>query len=473
MFLLAYFLQAFYLYLLYYMDKRIKIAVGTVVIAIIAMLALQYVWINKYYRAEFSRVEHISTSLLVSCLEIELLLSDKEIQEYTLKKDLKYRVGSGADYETGIITVKIYYPEEKTIQRQCESDEELAKYSDIVHMRYHWSGINLLRLDSIYTVALAQAGILIPHQIEMIDCNTGKIIEATKIGKDNKKYLLTTKLTELGIDNNDALIARFDNSGFAIFKQMKNAVAISAVIMLLLATILLFLFRTIIYQKKLGAMREDYVNAMTHEIKNPIIYLKRVLGLIGSPEQDQRLRIANYKIEHLWLMLEKLLAVSSKVGLSITPENFDLYDLLKSIVSRYRLENPDLKITLGTGAGNMNIVADKLHISNAIINLIDNSVKYSNKSPVIKIKCYEIDRRLCVSVKDEGIGIPVEYHNQIFLKSFRVPEHKSLKRYGFGLGLNYVKMVTDAHHGSISLSSTPGKGSEFIIHLNIINISPG
>jgi two-component system phosphate regulon sensor histidine kinase PhoR len=104
-----------------------------------------------------------------------------------------------------------------------------------------------------------------------------------------------------------------------------------------------------------------------------------------------------------------------------------------------------------------------VHITNAILNLLTNAVKYSDKKPHIRILSYNRDGKIILEVSDNGVGIPLKYHRFIFDKYFRVPTGDVHDIKGFGIGLSYVKSVVEAHGGKVTLVSEPGKGSTFFL----------
>ena len=127
------------------------------------------------------------------------------------------------------------------------------------------------------------------------------------------------------------------------------------------------------------------------------------------------------------------------------------------------------KLNMELFAENDNIIADKMHITNAIVNLLTNAVKYSNGIPEITIRTYNIGLNIVIEVKDNGMGIPGKYHRYIFDKYFRVPTGDVHNIKGFGIGLSYVKSVVEAHNGKVHVESEPGKGSIFTVSFPIEN----
>jgi two-component system phosphate regulon sensor histidine kinase PhoR len=97
--------------------------------------------------------------------------------------------------------------------------------------------------------------------------------------------------------------------------------------------------------------------------------------------------------------------------------------------------------------------------------LLDNALKYSKENPSIHLELKEENERIQLSITDNGIGIPAEFHKKIFEKFFRIPAGDTHNVKGYGLGLSYVAYVIQRHYGSIEVESQPGIGSRFIIKL--------
>ena len=107
--------------------------------------------------------------------------------------------------------------------------------------------------------------------------------------------------------------------------------------------------------------------------------------------------------------------------------------------------------------------ADKLHLTNVLYNLIDNAIKYCKTTPNIIIRTTDSNKHLLLEVEDNGIGISPEHQKRVFQKFFRVPTGNVHDVKGFGIGLNYVKSIIEAHKGNIKLESDLGKGCIFKI----------
>ena len=146
-------------------------------------------------------------------------------------------------------------------------------------------------------------------------------------------------------------------------------------------------------------------------------------------------------------------------------EQFHINDLIKEILVSFqvRIDEAGGKIFTQLNAKNDLMEADCVHLQNVIITLLDNALKYNNKSPEITVVTGRDDTGLFISVSDNGIGIPREYHRKIFEKFFRVPTGNIHNVKGYGLGLNYVKMIAKAHKWRLRVDSELNKGSIFTL----------
>ena len=240
--------------------------------------------------------------------------------------------------------------------------------------------MNLSRLDSAYAKHLAKYDIKLPYVIEKIDCATQKPIGATVSREVSKNYGLVTDSLPLGIDGKAALVVRFDNSYSAMFRHMQRFLVSSIEIVVILILILYFLIYTIFYQKRVS----EQLKNMSHEMRNPIAFLQRVLDSLPDAQRRSRLvKVGEFKITLANLMLDKLLTIK-KARIDIHPEEFSVRQLLDNVMMQYELMlEPTGKIKLEYETTQELITADKLCFLNAIVNLVDNAIKYSSGAPDI------------------------------------------------------------------------------------------
>ena len=443
------------------MKIRLGISLVVAIMAVAGLLYLQYVWVQKLYLAEQKRIQTVAFSELDIALGGELIMSSLEWQKrYSNKGINPPRNLVSFDYEEH--SIKVIQEGLPTIEKKFESKDEFFRTQRWSLARYHFSGMNLSRLDSAYAKHLAKYDIKLPYVIEKVDCATQKPIGATVSREVSKNYGLVTDSLPLGIDGKAALVVRFDNSYSAMFRHMQRFLVSSIEIVVILILILYFLIYTIFYQKRVS----EQLKNMSHEMRNPIAFLQRVLDSLPDAQRRSRLvKVGEFKITLANLMLDKLLTIK-KARIDIHPEEFSVRQLLDNVMMQYELMlEPTGKIKLEYETTQELITADKLCFLNAIVNLVDNAIKYSSGAPDIFVRCFTAGDYLCVSVTDHGVGIPKKYLKRIFRREFRIPKGKTVRCTGFGIGLSYIKMIAKAHKGKITVSSIYKKGSTFTLSI--------
>lgn len=168
-------------------------------------------------------------------------------------------------------------------------------------------------------------------------------------------------------------------------------------------------------------------------------------------------------------MAEQILqsAVIEKGQLILKNETIDIHDIINDCVASKSLQanKKNGKIVCELHAEDHQIFADPIHMTNVVLNLIDNAIKYSEDNLLIEIKSRNIPNAFEFSVQDNGIGISSSNQKRIFEKLYRVPTGNIHNVKGFGLGLNYVKAIVEQHGGTINLDSELKKGTIFYIRL--------
>ncbi|HRZ41357.1 MAG TPA: HAMP domain-containing sensor histidine kinase [Bacteroidales bacterium] len=229
-------------------------------------------------------------------------------------------------------------------------------------------------------------------------------------------------------------------------------------------------------QKRLSEIQRDFVNNMTHEFRTPISTIAISAEVIQKePSGTDVTRIHNYariiaeQNQRLREQVDKVLqaAGTERKKPVLEKEPVDLVELLKTVAetfeTRIREQNGALKVELGTGIPQ--VMADPVHLTNILVNLIDNAMKYSRGAPHITLTLRKEGKTVYLAVADQGIGIEKRYQKRIFDRFFRVPAGDIYNVKGFGLGLHYVYHVVRVHGWKILLKSQPGSGSEFTIKI--------
>ncbi len=231
----------------------------------------------------------------------------------------------------------------------------------------------------------------------------------------------------------------------------------------------------ILRQKRLSDIKNDFINNMTHELKTPISTISlssEVLLKPGIEKEPERLnRYAhiiydeNKRLENL---VERVLQLATldHENISLKLSEINVHKLVEECVQQARplIEEKGGTLSLYLEATQPVIEADRLHLSNILFNLLENARKYSDQIPQIEVTVRNEKQGVSVSVKDKGIGIKPEDLRQVFEKFYRVPTGNLHNVKGFGLGLYYVRIITEQHGGTVNVQSRPGLGSRFTVY---------
>jgi two-component system, OmpR family, phosphate regulon sensor histidine kinase PhoR len=232
----------------------------------------------------------------------------------------------------------------------------------------------------------------------------------------------------------------------------------------------------IIYrQRNISIVQKDFINNMTHEFKTPLSTISIIQQVISDPEivkEPQRLvnyaNIIGVETRRMNEQVEKVLSIAKleKGQFNLELEEINLDEILNIVVEQALTKNElDQKIEIDKEylATNMVFIADRVHFTNIIFNLMDNAQKYGGKPCKIKLKTYNKNHSLYLEISDNGIGLNKKDQARIFDKFYRVPTGNVHNVKGFGLGLYYVKKIIEAHKFNINVDSTEGQGSCFTV----------
>ncbi len=235
----------------------------------------------------------------------------------------------------------------------------------------------------------------------------------------------------------------------------------------------------LIKQKKISEIKTDFINNMTHEFKTPIATINLALDSIKNPkiiaEQEKVLRYVNMIREENKRMhgqVESVLRISKleKNQLEISKETADMNDIIKDAISHVNLllTNKKGKITTHFEALTSEINGNKFHLTNVVVNMLENALKYSVDKPVIDVYTDSTPKFFIFKIKDEGIGMSKNAQKMVFDKFYREQKGNIHDVKGHGLGLAYVKEIVEKHHGTVFVESEKGKGSIFTVKLPLI-----
>jgi two-component system phosphate regulon sensor histidine kinase PhoR len=268
------------------------------------------------------------------------------------------------------------------------------------------------------------------------------------------------------------LSVAFPQKNRQLIEDISGMLGLSLLLMLVVIAAFAYTIRTINKQKKLSEMKDDFVSNITHEFKTPISTISLACEMLQNEpiitdKQKAQRYVGMVKQENVRLqkMVEKLLetALIDADRVQLKWQIINVKDVITQVVALFELqaEKNQVQFRQQIDKEPLLIEGDNFHFTNIIFNLIDNAIKYSSSNPIVAIQVTATQKHIHIRIKDNGIGISKEAQKYIFDKFYRVPQGNIHNVKGYGLGLNYVKHMTELHKGSITLSSEIGKGTTF------------
>ncbi len=252
---------------------------------------------------------------------------------------------------------------------------------------------------------------------------------------------------------------------------------LGAILFTIIITTAFFLtIRALLRQKKLSEIKSDFINNMTHEFKTPLATISLAVDALKNEKVSSDKEKTNYftavikeENKRMNKQVETILqaALLDKQEVQLNLKKLSAHTMITSALNNIALPvNEKMgKLEVSLEAQKDIIMADEVHFTNLINNLLDNAVKYSNEGLLIKLHTSNAGNSIKIKIEDNGIGMNKETLSRIFEKFFRAHTGNIHNVKGFGLGLSYVKTMVDAHKGTIKAESTLGKGSTFLISI--------
>ncbi len=261
----------------------------------------------------------------------------------------------------------------------------------------------------------------------------------------------------------------------SLLRMMAWQLAGSLLLVSMLVLCLVYQIKTILKQRRIEEIRGSFVNTMLHELKRPVQTLKMCIAFLNDKRlrtdeaaTEEVLKDSMDELDNLSAYLAKVRDMT-RVETERTHINLGTLDLPEAVNRLLRLypssDGKRIHIRTQYELETPMVNADPVHLTNILGNLIENAVKYSGGEVHIDLTCTLKNRVLTIRISDDGIGIPPSEQGKVFDKFYRGSNIPDPHIPGIGLGLSYVKLLTEAHGGTLTLTSKVGQGTTFCITL--------
>ena len=366
----------------------------------------------------------------------------------------------------------------KTIERMNISNQRIrSAFKDYTTNTPIHKRLNIQELDFVIKREFNAKMILTPYEFQILDNGLSTKIKSNNFRENPEgfRYSIPIFQDEKGRRNYE-LIVSFPEKDKYVFSSILSVGGLTLLLTLFIVFVSTSALYQIVKQKKISEIKTDFINNMSHEFKTPIATINLALDAISNPKSlktpKKLIQYANLIREEnnrMLIQVENVLRISQlqKSNETIHKKSIDLHKIILEATNHVQLLLKDKGGILNTNlnASNYSIYGNKDHITNIIINLMDNAIKYCDKKPNIKIETYNQKNYLVFILSDNGIGMKPNVQKKIFDKFYRATSGNIHNIKGHGLGLSYVKKIIDLHKGKISLESKFGVGTNFIITL--------
>lgn len=419
------------------------------VVGLIGAMALQMIWIYNSYELIKNDIKNEGYATIEKALEEEGNMRFGQTPKGT-------RIKSGPTNDT--IPPMTYF------------------YEQLSDMGYPMS---LHNLDSITAELLTQNRLGNQYYIDIINLRTGEKINGIGTQKEPSFMAIKPKYFPIRSDYTQVVQLIITNPNKTFLERMGLMLAGTFIIMLLVIVCISYQVRFISCFEKIFQIREDFSYAMIHDMKTPLTSIIMALKFLRSGKLDNRQEmknkyfdIAENEADHLLTLTNKVLTISKLENhkLEMNKTEVELTPIIEKLTEKFKAKSQKT-VNFITDIKAETAYADAEYLEEVLSNLIDNSIKYSGESVEIRISTARDDRYTVLKVHDNGFGISDKDIHLIFRKYERASAVKRNRRNGasgFGLGLNFVDQVVEAHHGKIFVSSIEGEFTEFTIYLPLI-----
>ncbi len=465
--------------------------------------------LSNFYTKNFSRLAENNEFLTESEIRdfIYQQVDTARQETFTYAQSIleeNYRVPSEFFENDSIDLKKIYSKEEITIVKNqvaensdfnnLTAEEHFVRYEQLEDYQKlnlkHQSRIMNERLPIYRRVSNQELIFNLNHELSRRGISTpfkygvynGSLATKLKSGyfrlNAEKTYMVPLFVDEMG-KSDYQLYVSFPNKKNYLIASVGKILGLSALFIIVIILAFISSLYQMIKQKQLSEIKTDFINNMTHEFKTPIATINLALEAIKNPkiikDEEKILRYVKMIREEnkrMHAQVESVLRISKleKNQLDIAMETQDMHDMIEEAITHVDLlvNNRGGTITTKLEANLTEILGNQFHLTNVIVNMLDNAIKYSPETPTIEIITENTAKNFILKIKDNGMGMSKQVQKNIFKKFYREETGNIHNVKGHGLGLSYVKKIIEHHQGTIYVESEKGKGSTFIVKMPLI-----
>jgi len=379
--------------------------------------------------------------------------------------------------------IKALSPEEHTIRFSELTALDKEYYRDILYEEIKRTPIkdrvSSDELNDKLNIQFKNRGIETDFKFAIYDVDMLTSVKSGYFKEEIGKSYRTTLFPDENDVGNYQLYVNFPNKGNYILSSISKNLILSIVFIITIIGVFAMTLYQLNKQKKIAAIKTDFINNMTHEFKTPIATINLALDAIKNPKIiDDKEKVMGYvkmireENKRMHAQVETVLRISKleKNQIVLNKEVIDIHDILEEAISHVQLliENKGGTLHKKLEAIQTEFIGNSFHITNTFVNLLDNALKYSKETPNITIHTENNANAVLIHISDEGIGMNKNSLKHIFDKFYREETGNIHNVKGHGLGLSYVKRIVELHQGTVNVVSEKEKGSRFTVMLPII-----
>jgi len=366
----------------------------------------------------------------------------------------------------------------KTIERMNINNQRIrSTFRDYTANTPIHKRLNIKEVNFVLKREFDAKMIVTPYEFGIYDNGLSTKIKSNNYTETQEGYQYTTPIfqDEKGLRKYE-LVVSFPEKDQYVFSSILSVGGLTLLLTLFIVLVSASALYQIIQQKKISEIKTDFINNMSHEFKTPIATINLALDAISNPKvakapekMTSYVKMIREENSRMLAQVENVLRISQleRSTESIQKTTVDLHKIIKEALNHIQLilKSKSGEVKLDLKASNTTITGNKSHLTNIIVNLLDNAVKYCDQIPFLELKTFNEDDDFVFVLKDNGIGMTTTVQKKIFDKFYRAASGDIHNVKGHGLGLAYVKKIIDLHKGKINLESKEGEGTTFIIRI--------